>query len=59
MRQASRLAIVLLVLTGAKLALQDLRAGSAALIFGALAVYGIAILSIGRLRRIDVISSAT
>ena len=58
-RQASRLAIVLLVLTGAKLALQDLRAGSAALIFGALAVYGIAILSIGRLRRIDVTSSAT
>ena len=59
LRQASRLAIVLLVLTGAKLALQDLRAGGAALIFSALAVYGIAILSIGRLRRVDVTSSAT
>lgn len=46
--EASQLAIVLLVLTGAKV-IYDLRAGSAAMIFIALGVYGTAMLAFARI----------
>jgi hypothetical protein len=49
-REASQLAIVLLVLTGAKVVAQDLRTGTAAMMFIALAVYGGAMLAIARIR---------
>jgi hypothetical protein len=49
-RQASQLAIVLLVLTGAKVVAQDLRTGTAAMMFIALAVYGSAMLAIAKIR---------
>ncbi len=49
-REASQLAIVLLVLTGAKLVAQDLRTGTAAMMFIALAVYGSAMLAIAKIR---------
>ena len=50
MREASQLGIVLLVLTGAKVIAQDLRTGSAAMMFIALAIYGSAMLAIARTR---------
>ena len=50
MREASQLAIVLLVLTGAKVVAQDLRTGTAAMMFIALAVYGSAMLAIAKTR---------
>jgi len=50
-REASQLAAALLVMTGVKLVAQELRAGTAAIIFIALAVYGSAMLAIARLRR--------
>jgi len=49
-REASQLAIVLLVLTGAKVVAQDLRTGTAAMMFIALAVYGSAMLAIAKIR---------
>jgi hypothetical protein len=51
MREASQLAAVLLVMTGVKVAAQELRTGPAAIIFIALAVYGSAMLAIARLWR--------
>lgn len=55
-REASQLAVALLVLTGAKVVLQDLRTGTAAVMFIALGVYGGAMLGIARLRRVVPIS---
>ena len=49
-REASQLAIVLLLLTGAKVVAQDLRTGTAAIMFIALAVYGGAMLAIAKIR---------
>ena len=49
-REASQLAIALLVLTGAKVVAQDLRTGTAAMMFIALAVYGGAMLAIAKIR---------
>lgn len=49
-RPASQLAIVLLVLTGAKVIAQDLRIGTAAMMFIALAVYGGAMLAVAKTR---------
>jgi hypothetical protein len=51
LREASQLAAALLVLTGVKLVAQELRTGSAAILFIAFAVYGSAMLAIARLRR--------
>ncbi|HXH37989.1 MAG TPA: hypothetical protein VNN08_05145 [Thermoanaerobaculia bacterium] len=48
-REASQLAIALLVLTGAKVIAQDLRIGTAAMMFIALAVYGGAMLAIAKI----------
>ncbi|MGH9424267.1 MAG: hypothetical protein ACRD3J_30120 [Thermoanaerobaculia bacterium] len=48
---ASQLAIALLLLTGAKVIAQDLRTGTAAMMFIALAVYGSAMLAIAKTRR--------
>jgi hypothetical protein len=48
--QASQLAIVLLLLTGAKVVVQDLRTGTAAMMFITLAVYGGAMLAIAKIR---------
>lgn len=50
-REASQLAIALLVMTGAKVVAQDLRTGTAAMMFIALAVYGSAMLAIAKTRR--------
>jgi hypothetical protein len=49
--EASHLAIVLLVLTGLKVAVRDVRVGAAVTIFITLLVYGGAMLAIARLRR--------
>jgi hypothetical protein len=49
-REASQLAIVLLVLTGAKVVAQDLRTGTAAMMFITLAIYGSAMLAIAKIR---------
>ncbi|HSY50077.1 MAG TPA: hypothetical protein VLC46_14780 [Thermoanaerobaculia bacterium] len=49
-REASQLAIVLLVMTGAKVIAQDLRTGTAGMMFIALAVYGGAMLAIAKTR---------
>ena len=51
MREAWQLAAVLLVATGVKLVAQELRIGTAAILFMAFAVYGGAMLAIARLRR--------
>jgi hypothetical protein len=51
MREASQLAAALLLITGLKLVAQELRTGSAAILFIAFAVYGSAMLAIARLRR--------
>lgn len=51
MPEASQLAVGILALTGLKVIAQELRGGTAAIIFIALAVYGSAMLTIARLRR--------
>ena len=48
--EASQLAVVTLVLTGVKVIAQELRSGSAVIMFIALAIYGGAMLAIARLR---------
>jgi hypothetical protein len=50
-REASQLAAALLLMTGVQVIAQELRAGTAAIMFIALAVYGSAMLAIARLRR--------
>jgi hypothetical protein len=52
MPEASQLAVATLVLTGAQVIAQELRTGTAAIMFIALAVYGSAMLAIARLRRV-------
>ncbi|MEO8033404.1 MAG: hypothetical protein ABI837_03155 [Acidobacteriota bacterium] len=54
--EASQLAAVLLVITGVQVIAQELRAGTAAIMFFALAVYGGAMLAIARLRKAPAIS---
>jgi hypothetical protein len=49
--EATQLAVALLVLTGLQIVAQELRAGTAANIFMALAVYGGAMLAMARLRK--------
>ena len=50
--EASQLAVATLALTGVQVIAQELRAGTAAIMFIALAVYGGAMLAIARLRRV-------
>jgi hypothetical protein len=56
LQEASQLAILLLIVTGGKIVVFDLRAGAAVTMFASLVVYGGAVLAIARLRRVAVIS---